>query len=147
MRQVSTKELLANLEKEYIIPQDTFSSMYAELIKGFLTSYINMTATDKTNPSTFIAKEAVDTLVTTFSTQEAVITTSQTIAIKMTEATMQKTILTQVGELTSKLMSTMASSFNVDENKIASAFKINIDEDEIKRLIETMSSNYSYCNK
>lgn len=137
----TTKELLANLEKEYIIPQDSFSSMYAELIKGFLTSYINMTATDKTNPSTFIAKEAVDALVTTFTTQEAVITTSQTIAIKMTEATMQKTILTQVGELTSKLMSTMASSFNVDENKIASAFKINIDEDEIKRLIETMSSN------
>lgn len=137
----NTKELLANLEKEYIIPQDSFSSMYAELIKGFLTSYINMTATDKTNPSTFIAKEAVDALVTTFTTQEVVITTSQTIAIKMTEATMQKTILTQVGELTSKLMSTMASSFNVDENKIASAFKINIDEDEIKRLIETMSSN------
>ena len=32
----------------------------------------------------------------------------------MTEATMKKTVLTKVGELTGKLMETMASAFNVD---------------------------------
>ena len=58
----------------------------------------------------------------------------------MTEATMQKIILTKVGELTGKLMETMASAFNVDEEKIAAAFKFDMSEEEIRRLFETMSS-------
>ena len=45
-----------------------------------------------------------------------------------------------LGELTGKLMETMASAFNVDEEKIASAFKFDMSEDEIRRLFETMSS-------
>jgi len=37
----------------------------------------------------------------------------------------------------------MGSSFNVDEKKIASAFKFNLDEDELKRLFETMTTSSS----
>ena len=56
---------------------------------------------------------------------------------------MQKTILTKVGELTGKLMQTMSSAFKVDQKKIASAFKFNLGEDELKRLFETMSNSGS----
>ncbi len=140
MEKENAKTLLANLEAVYIIPQNTFSSMYSELIKGFLKQYINMMATDAEKPSAILVSTKVEELVDTFAKQEIINTTTQTIAAKMTEATMQKTILTKVGELSSKLMQTMSSAFNVDENKIASAFKFNLTEDEIKRLIETMSS-------
>ena len=61
-------------------------------------------------------------------------------AAGMTEATMQKTILTKVGELTGKLMETVASAFKVDQNKIAAAFKFDMDEKEMKRLFTAMSS-------
>ena len=37
----STKTVLANLETQYVIPKETFSQMYSELIKGFLNQYIN----------------------------------------------------------------------------------------------------------
>jgi large subunit ribosomal protein L10 len=53
---------------------------------------------------------------------------------------MQKTILTKVGELTGKLMETMANAFNVDQNKIAGAFKFDMNEDEMRRLFKSMSS-------
>ena len=53
---------------------------------------------------------------------------------------MNKTILTSVGELSGKLMSTMASAFNVDESKIAKAFKFNLNEDELKRLFQAMTN-------
>lgn len=135
----TTKALLANLESEYLIPQDTFKAMYTELIGGFLNTYIGTTSTNKEDPSAFLTKDAVEPLVTAFSTQEVVVATTQTIASKMTEATMQKTILTEVGELTAKLMSSMANSFNVDESKIAAAFKFNLNEDEIMRLFNTLS--------
>ena len=189
----STKTVLANLETQYVIPKETFSQMYSELIKGFLNQYITMMSTvpspsplpseppkeenvetnaennDITNipgtnnvagsidasisaepkdsaktenkePSAILVTAAVDELVNTFTQQEMIVKTSQTIGTKMTEATMQKTILTKVGELTGKLMETMASAFNVDEEKIAAAFKFDMSEEEIRRLFETMSS-------
>ena len=141
MEQESSKALLAKLEKEYTIPQDTFGTMYTQTIKGFLTGYITMTATDKTNPTTMIVSNAVPTIVTALTSQEEIVTTSKTIAASMVEATMQKTILTKVGELTGKLMQTMSSAFKVDQKKIASAFKFNLGEDELKRLFETMSNS------
>ena len=53
---------------------------------------------------------------------------------------MQKTILTKVGELSGKLMSNVANSFNVDQSKIAKAFKFELDENEIKRIFETFAT-------
>ena len=141
MSQDTSKAILANLEKEYTIPQDTFSTMYTQTIKGFLTGYITMTATDKTNPIAMLVSDAVPTIVTALTSQEEIVTTSKTIAASMVEATMQKTILTKVGELTGELMQTMSSAFKVDQNKIASAFKFNLGEDELKRLFETMSNS------
>ena len=141
-----TKQLLAKLESEYLIPQDTFASMYSEFIKGFLKQYITMMAEDKENPSTFLVADAVGGLVTTFTQQEAVRTASQTIATKMTEATMQKTVLTKVGELTSSLMQKMANAMKVDESKIASAFQFNLNEEELQRLITTMTSTTTVQN-
>lgn len=136
----NAKTLLIKLEKEYTIPQDSFASMYTELIKGFIQEYAKMMAPDQDDPSAFLTSAAVDGLVTTFTSNEKVVSTSQTIAAKMTEATMQKTILTKVGELTSKLMANMSNAFNVDESKIASAFKFNLSEEEMQRLFETLSS-------
>ena len=38
------KKLLEELEKDYLIPADTFSQMYSEMIKGVLQGYISMSA-------------------------------------------------------------------------------------------------------
>ena len=62
------------------------------------------------------------------------------IAISMTEAKMQKAILTKVGELTGELMESLASSFNIDTDKFANAFKFEMNEEEVRRLMESMSA-------
>ena len=56
----------------------------------------------------------------------------------MTEASVKKAVLTKVGELTGKLTSSFATAFNVDQNKISSAFKMKISEDEITRIVSAM---------
>ncbi|MBR6504817.1 MAG: ABC transporter permease, partial [Clostridia bacterium] len=82
----------------------------------------------------------VEQMVKAFVEQELVVNTAKQMGIQITEGTMQKTILSKVGELTAKLTTTMASAFKIDESKIASAFKFEMSEDEMRRLFETMSS-------
>ncbi len=135
--------LLTNLETNYTIPKDTFAELYSQLIKAFLNQYIGMVSTDAEDPSAVLVTSAVDEMVNAFVGQDMITTTAQTIAAKMTEANMQKIILSKVGELSGELMQTMASAFNVDQSKIASAFKFNLNEDELKRLFQTMSTSSS----
>ena len=135
-----SKAILKELEENYTIPQENFKTMYSELIKGCLTGYIKTMSAGNEEQGAFFTSSAVDEIVKAFTSQELVVNTSKTISAKMTEATMQKTVLTKVGDLTSNLMKSMASAFKVDESKIASAFKFDLNEDELKRLFQTMSS-------
>jgi len=143
MAQESTLAMFADLEVQYGIPKAQFVGIYSQTITPILTAYINMMASDKTNPSAFLVSDAVDTMVDAIVNQEQVVQGANQMAAAMTEANMNKVILGKVGELSIKLMQTMGSSFNVDEKKIASAFKFNLDEDELKRLFQTMTTSSS----
>jgi len=165
--------ILEDMEKQYVIPKDSFKSMYKEIISGFLKQYITMVGgiteeipktdneeqnttnnevqenkteggetTENTtkDPSAILVEASVNTIVDTLVKQDGIIEGTEKIAQGMVEANMQKTILTKVGELTGKLMETMASSFNIDTNKFKNAFKFEMNEDEIRRLMESMTS-------
>ena len=56
----------------------------------------------------------------------------------MTEATIKKNVLTKVGELTSNISNAFASSFNIDQDKIASAFTLNFTEEELTRVVNAI---------
>ena len=126
---------LAKLEKEYLVPKENFASLYQELLKGMLQGYVGMFGE---NPA-YLTKDAIEPLVTQTAGTDMVVSTLETLAGKMTEAVMQKTILTKVGELTGELMSTVAGSFQVDEKKIAAAFKFDMTEEDLTRLMRTMT--------
>ena len=83
---------------------------------------------------------AVEQIVAGVVSQEAIATAIDQLATGMTEAVMQKTILSKVGELSGKLVSTIATSFNVDQEKIAGAFKFDMTEEELTRLMQTMTA-------
>lgn len=143
MNRETTQQILATLESDYVVPKATFQSMYAELLKGFLQGYIQMTnfTPDAEDPITFLKKENVSMIVSSCVAQDAVATVVDQIGAAMTEAVMQKNILTKVGELTQALMGTLADSFNVDQDKIAGAFKFDMSEEELSRLMTTMSAS------
>ena len=64
--------------------------------------------------------------------------TEDTMAKAMTEALIKKNVLTKVGELTTNLTKSIASGFNVDREKISSAFQMKMTEDEITRIVQSM---------
>lgn len=148
MNNENTIKILKELENNYIIPYDIFNSTYTNLLKGFLTSYITLYnqndssfTTDPNNMASPITNEVINQSINLYVNSSVIISTSDMMASKMTEAVMQKTILSEVSSLTNNLISTFSKTFNVDEKKIASAFKFNLTEEELKRIMTSFASN------
>ena len=148
MKKENTIKIIKELENKYVIPFDIFNSTYSSLLNGFLTSYItlynqndNSFTTDINNMRAPITNEVISSSINLYTSSSIIIATSETMASKMTEAVMQKTILSEVGNLTNSLVTTFSKAFNVDENKIASAFKFNLTEEELKRIMTSFASN------
>lgn len=148
MNNDNTIKILKELESNYVIPYDIFNSTYTNLLKGFLTSYITLYnqndssfTTDPNNMIAPITNEVINQSINSYVNSSVIISTSDMMASKMTEAVMQKTILSEVGNLTNNLISTFSKAFNADEKKIASAFKFNLTEEELKRIMTSFASN------
>ena len=146
MRSDTAQTMLANMENEYLVPAANFESVYTELLNGMLQAYIGMSAVDQEDPSAVLMTEMVEPLVEQFIAQEAITEVSSQLGHAMTEAVMQKTILTAVGSLTGELVSSFSNAFHVDENAIASAFSFDMSEEELTRLIETMTAGSTEQN-
>ena len=148
MNNENTIKILKELESNYVIPYDIFNSTYTNLLKGFLTSYITLynqnDSSFTTNPNNMaspITNEVINQSINLYVNSSVIISTSDMMASKMTEAVMQKTILSEVSNLTNNLISTFSKAFNFDEKKIASAFKFNLTEEELKRIMTSFASN------
>jgi len=140
------KNKLSSLEKKYVIPSNIFSSTYSSLISGLLNGYINVYAandksfSDGDNLGAPLMNASVDPTISEFMKQALVVSAGESFAQKMTEAVMQKEILTSVSKLSATLMSSLSNAFNVSPEKIASAFKFDLSEDELKRIMSAMSN-------
>ena len=153
MKKSETKSILNDMEKKYVIPssiyENTYTSLISGLLKGYIVSYNQMDKTytkDESNEGAIITDAASDKMLEEFMAQTVVISTSNTMAEKMTEALMQKEILTKVGELSGTLMSSLANAFDVNPNALAEAFKFDLSEDELKRIMNAMTSSNSGGN-
>jgi len=205
LNQYEASQILSSLEKQYVIPKDTFKTAYSGILKSllqiYITTYSNMsqfipqdnnisssiiddnnqeeskngntednqnkiktdkgntasikentnmvqnnknenipTVEEKKDNSVIVNKEIVSTVISNFTNSAAIKETENTMAKVMTEAVMKKNVLTKVGELTANLTNSFASAFNVDQDKIAGAFQVNITEEEITRIVNSMMS-------
>lgn len=153
-----TNNFLKELETKFVIPAETFKTTYKGLLEGLLTSYITAYNTymktinseyviDESNPSTIITEELKTTVIDSYLKSAPIIKTSETMAKVMTETTMKKMILSKIGELTTNISKSFASSFNVDQDKIASAFTLNFSKDELARVVNSMMNKKESTQK
>lgn len=147
---INSKEAInvINGLSKYVLPNKTYNKTYTGLLKGVLQVYISSyylvdksLTEDEKNPTAMILDDITNEVISKYKENADVIGTGDTMAKYMTEALMKKTILTKVGELTNKMSSSIASSFHVDQNKIASAFKFNLTEKELARIMNAMNNN------
>ena len=151
---VNASKIFKNLEKSYVIPSDAFKNIYQKLLVGYLQMYVNIASQNglivdnNSNTGVYLDDSLLNSVTEGYMGSSTIIATSEGFASKMTEASMQKNILTEVGNLTNNLVSKFSNAFNVDQNKIAKAFKFNLNEEELKRLMTSMmtKSESSYSN-
>ncbi|MBQ9624934.1 MAG: FtsX-like permease family protein, partial [Clostridia bacterium] len=137
--------ILADLESKYVVPKAAFETMYSGVLKGLMQIYIASYAaadpsltTDPQNPTAAMDSTIADTVLTAYRNNAAIQGAAEEMAKAMTEAVVKKNVLTQVGNLAGNLTNSFASAFQVDPEKIAGAFKMNMSEDEITRIISAM---------
>ncbi|MBP5683685.1 MAG: ABC transporter ATP-binding protein, partial [Bacilli bacterium] len=139
------KEIFTNLEKKYILPGDTYKLTYQGVFKTMLDSYIklyNQTDPSLSTEDNMVARVDKD-MYKRLVEQSPDIPLSfvfQKTASLMVETVMRRNILMKVSEMTQNLMKSLGSAFNVDPNKITSAFKLNFTEDELARVVTAMMS-------
>ena len=150
----NASKIFRDLEKSYVIPSDVFKNIYQKLLVGYLQMYVGIASQNgliidnNSNTGVYLDYFLLNSVTEGYMGSNAIIATSEGFASKMTEASMQKNILTEVGNLTNNLVSKFSNAFNVDQNKIAKAFRFNLNEDELRRLMSSMmtKSESSYSN-
>ena len=150
-------ELLSKMESDYVIPKDTLKSTYSALLQGLLQAYSEaynayMSAIDEnyqisTDNEIIIVEELKQTVIDSYLQSALIVGTGEKMGSAMTEALMKRDILTKVGELTSNLTNSFATSFNIDEDKIASAFTLNFSENELARVVNAMMNKSDTTQK
>ena len=141
-----SRQDFSDLENNYYLPTDKMSALYQGLMVGTLQAYVKFySMAQAMNPG--YDEETSDIMVTAMLFDNAVnscIDSMQfnaafdAIAIPLTELNMQKEILTKVGNLSAYLTSSFANAFNVDQDAIIGAFKLNFTEDELSRVVTAM---------
>ena len=103
-----------------------------------MQNMISQSTKNNENTKIKVENSIKETVTKSYMNSAAIQKTIDTMGKAMTEAKMKKTVLEKVGELTGKLTSSFATAFNVDEEKIASSFKMKMTEEEITRIVTAM---------
>ena len=136
-----------DLEEKYYVPKAKFSEMYSGLLSGLLSVYNEgYIATIKAmggdfNPDSdpiVMNQEIFDKTIEGYLGMTKIDAVFEAVAIPVTEINMQKEILSKIGELSTYLTNSFASAFNVNQDAIIGAFKLNFTEDELSRVITAM---------
>lgn len=95
------------------------------------------------DPSQFsatITADDVPGIVSEYLSNPVVTGASSVMATRMTEATVREKVMQKLSGFGNRVMAYIGSSFYVDEEKLASAFQFEMDEEELRRLMEAMAN-------
>lgn len=142
LEQENVKKILEAVETQFGIPQDEIVGKFKEVIKEIASKFgvEEDVPTDSSKKEVYLTQDIIEPLINFFASQEAIMTVADTMAKTMTETVMQVKIMTNVGGMTGGLMESLAGAFNVDQEKFAAAFKFDLSEEEVARLMQTMMS-------
>ena len=87
-----------------------------------------------------ITKDKVSEAVSEYMSSAVTEGAAAAMGVSMSTASLEKRLSAKITEYSYDLMFSIARSFKVDEKKIASAFKFNLTEEELMRLIETFTA-------
>ncbi len=116
----------SDLERDYTLPAENLKSAYNGLLKGYLGKYLEASASSTIySPAEYLKQAEVEAVF-------------DSLAGAAANLSMQKSVMAKIGGLTTYLSSSFANAFNVDQNAIIGAFKLNFSEEELSRVVTAM---------
>ena len=143
---LASKEMNDRVNKlalDYYIPADTYKTIYKGILTGVLTGYNAAIQAVPENMRESMKSQVYNGIITTIKDQVEIRAAASQMATTMTETKMRVVVLQNVGEMTTNITTKMASAFNIDPKKFASAFKLNFSEDELMRVVGAMNTEES----
>lgn len=141
MKTDSARTIMQNLAKDYVLPAEAFTMMYEGFLNGFFEMMFGMNASSQEDPELILTSNLTEPMISLYTGMLQMSDATGKVAIQITESQMNMIIMTKVGELIGELMGTMANAFQVDPDKIAGAFQFDLTEEELTRLMSTLSSS------
>ena len=136
--------ILSSMSKQYDIPEDSLKTVYSGLLRGLMTSYIIgydaylNTINESDNSVVEVIPELKSEVVSKYLESQAVDTIVKSMGVTLSSAKMKKSIIEKIGSLTDDVSAYIASAYKVDQKKIASAFKLNVSESELTRIVSAI---------
>lgn len=112
----------SDLTSSYLMPEEQLKTIYTGLVGGYFMSLMHDPA--------LTVEQYLETA--------EVEVTLENLSVTITEIIMKKEILTKVGDLTAYLSNSFSQAFNIDQNAIIGAFKLNFTEEELSRVVTAM---------
>lgn len=148
------KQDLRSVLDQYISMGGSFNEVYGEiltglnaayrgLLKGLFVYYVHIAVdptitTDPANPVAHMSIETFNNVKNNYSDSAEVIGIFDKFATALTEISIRQKVIQKVSDLASYLSSSFANAFNVDQNAIIGAFKLNFSEEELSRVVTAM---------
>lgn len=115
-----------DLENAYSLPAANLKSAYTGLLKGYIGFYLEaMMAHGTVTVADYLDKAEIAAVF-------------DGLAGAATNLTLQQEVMGKIGGLTAYLSNSFANAFNVDQNAIIGAFKLNFSEEELSRVVTAM---------
>ncbi len=134
------KAIYGVIEANFFFPSDAL----APILEGMLSSVMSgMGQYEGLSLPASLIRPYIDTIVNEFVGNEELLKMLEPVAQSITETNMQVKIMSSVGEMMGGVIGSLSSAFNVDGDKIASAFQFNMNEEDLSRLMSTLGSTES----
>ena len=148
------KQDLRSILDQYVSMGGSFNEVYGEMLTGLNASYrgllkglfayytsINVDisiTTDPANPVARMNMEVFNNVRNSYGDSTEVVGIFDKFATALTEISIRQKVIQKVSDLASYLSSSFANAFNVDQNAIIGAFKLNFSEEELSRVVTAM---------
>ena len=92
-------------------------------------------------PQAYISADEIEGIVSSYMSGSVVQGTAAVMAGNMMQGTLRQNMINRLAGMGDMLMAYIGGSFYVDEEMLASAFQFEMDEEELRRLMDAMSGN------
>lgn len=131
----SAQGIIESINAKYPISAESYSETYSKLVSSVLGAYVYASG-GQAPLNDEIAKTITDSL----DSNTAILAVAKAAAGPMTAAASQGAAQDAFDKASAAITQMLSSAFKVDGSKIASAFRFNMTEEELMRLMQTMSS-------